>query len=210
MLNHFTTSPISRSKNESVLKRAAYICGKTVTDERTSEKFWTFREDVIWQGIFMPPNAPFEFNNLQILCNALEKAEKRSDARIARQYIASLPNELPREAIVEIAKGFIHANFVSEGLCVIAAVHEGRNLSDARDNNPHLHAIVSTRKVEPSGFSHKKYRVLDSKSHLIALRKRWTETQNKEYEKYHLPYRVSLSRDHDLGQEHNESKAHTR
>ena len=67
----------------------------------------------IWQKIFLPDNAPPEFRELQQLCNEIEGAELRRDARTARQFIASLPNELPPGELVRIVHEFIEQNFVS-------------------------------------------------------------------------------------------------
>ncbi|GFH92615.1 hypothetical protein IMSAGC002_03887 [Lachnospiraceae bacterium] len=43
--------------------------------------------------IALPPNAPKEYADRAILWNAVELAEKRQDAQLARMLKASLPNE---------------------------------------------------------------------------------------------------------------------
>lgn len=206
----FEASVISRAKGGSVHRRASYILGKTLLDAKAGKKYGKKREDVVWQDIFLPDGAPLEFRDIQTLCDAIERAEKRSDARTAHQYVASLPNNLPPKSIIKIAEEFIKTNFVSEGLCVIAAIHEGHNEFDAKKNNPHLHILVSTRKVEPNGFNRKKWRVLNSRSYLIMLRRRFAEIQNREYEYYQLPYRVSPDKERNFIRERTEQKVYTR
>ena len=92
---HFEVTIISRGKGRSVTAAVGYISGKTLRDNYSSKTYYNSRNDVIWQKIFLPNDAPQEFRNLQYLCNEIECAEVRRDARTARQFIGSLPNELP-------------------------------------------------------------------------------------------------------------------
>ena len=92
---HFEVTIISRGKGRSVTAAMGYISGKTLRDNYSGKTYYNSRNDVIWQKIFLPNDAPQEFRNLQHLCNEIECAEVRRDARTARQFIGSLPNELP-------------------------------------------------------------------------------------------------------------------
>ena len=51
----------------------------------------------------LPENAPKEFLDRQILWNSVEKAEKRRDARLARDVLVVLPNELIADGQIRLA-----------------------------------------------------------------------------------------------------------
>lgn len=188
---HFEVGIISRKKKRSVIGAASYISGRTLHNSHNGKTYYTPRKDVIWQKIFLPINAPPKFRDLQQLCNEIEGAETRRDARTARQFIASLPNELPPGELVRIVHEFVEGIFVSYGLCVIAAIHRGHNADDPSKNNPHVHIIVPTRTVDPDGFCRKKDREHDKRKYINIWRKQWAEVQNRAYERCRLDIRVS-------------------
>lgn len=219
MMFYFDTKPVSRRKNESVIGRAVYITGRTLHDYQKEKDISHPRQDIAWQDILCPANAPPEFADLQALVDAMERAEKRRDARTARQYIASLPREVPKSSHIEMVTAFINKNFTSRGLCAVAAIHEGRDESDAKKNNPHVHILVSSRPLKGQEFSRCKDRVLDSRPHLLTLRRCWADLVNREYERFKRPFRVSPEKlhyidhvhdhDHDHGYDH-DAPARTR
>ena len=125
------------------------------------------------------------------LCDEIDKAERRYDARTAREFKCSLPNELPSHELIQIVTDYIEDNFVNHGLCAVAAIHEGRNENDPSKNNPHVHIIVPTRSVETDGFSKKKDREWDNKKYIGIWREQWAIVQNRAYERNGLDIRVS-------------------
>lgn len=188
---HFGATIISRGKGRSVTGTASYICGRTLRDRYYDRMHYNHRKDVVWQKIFLPDIAPPKFRDLQRLCNEIEDAEIRRDARTARQFIASLPNELSPGELVRIVHEFIEHNFVSYGLCAVAAIHRGRNRDDPSRNNPHVHIIVPTRTVGEDGFSKRKDREHDKRGYITIWREQWAEVQNRAYERNRLDIRVS-------------------
>lgn len=188
---HFETKVISRRRGRSVTGAVSYISGRTLHDCYTGRMRYNSRKDVVWQKIFLPNIAPAAFQDIQYLCDEIERAEARLDARTARQFIGSLPNELPPVELVRIVRDFVERNFVSYGLCAIAAIHRGRNRDDPSRNNPHVHIIVSTRTVGPDGFSAKKDREHDKREYIEIWREQWAETQNNAYDRNRLDIRVS-------------------
>lgn len=145
----------------------------------------------MWYDIFQPRNAPHDFSDLQQLCNHIEAAETRKDARTAREFICSLPNELSPSSMLEIVNDFVKASFVKYNLCAIAAIHEGQNMSDPSRNNPHTHIIVPTRTVSATGFSKKKDREHDKQEYVNIWREQWAWVQNRTYEREGFSIRVS-------------------
>ncbi len=170
-----------------------------VYDSYRGQMCYSSRNDLLCFKICQPVKAPQAFYNLQALCDAMEDAEKRSDARTAREFIGSLPNELTFQEWHRIIEEYIVKNFVSEGLCVIYAIHEGNKASDPSKRNPHVHALVSTRTVGPEGFSVKKPEKLDQIERVRQWRKEWADVQNRAYMRCGLDIRVSHERHEERG-----------
>ena len=141
------------------------------------------------QGV-LSSGRPKELADIQYLCDELNKAEKRKDARTGRLFICSLPNELAPGEWAKIVKDFVKENFVDRGLCAVAAIHRGK-LSLDRPSNPHVHIIVSTRTVGLDGFNPKKDREHDKRSYIEVWRRAWAEVQNRACERCHIEERVS-------------------
>lgn len=188
---HLEVSIISRRKGRSVVKSVNYISGKKLHDRYNNKTYYNRRKDLILYKIFLPDKAPPTFYDLQRLCDEVDKAETRYDARTAREFKGSLPNELPFHEQERIVHEFINNNFISHGLCAIAAIHEGRNETTPKQNNPHVHIIVPTRTVDQNGFSLKKERTWDKKEYLSIWRADWANVQNRAYERNGLDIRIS-------------------
>lgn len=188
---HMNVKTISRGNNASVTGSVSYICGRNLFDIYNDMTYYKKRDDVISYNILLPKDAPSEFYDLQNLCDEINKAEKRYDARTARLFVCSLPNELPFEDLIKIVKEFVEMNFVNEGLGVVFAIHEGKNKDNPSKNNPHVHIVVTTRTIDSRGFSKKKARQFDSRMYIYIWRERWAELQNCYYERNGLDIRVS-------------------
>ena len=124
---HMEVQVISRGKGRSVTKLASYIAGKNLYDSYLNKTHYTKRRDVLYCNIFQPDNAPTDFYDLQHLCCEIDAAEKRYDARTAREFKGSLPNELSLQSQIQIVDAFVQKSFISHGLCAIEAIHEGRH-----------------------------------------------------------------------------------
>ena len=188
---HLEVSTISRGKGQSVAKRTNYISGQRLRDSYTGKTYYDRRSDVLYFNVFLPRGAPPNFHNLQTLCDEIERAERRYDARTAREFKGSLPNELPPCELILIVREFIEQNFMDRGLCAIAAIHEGRNEADPSGDNPHVHIIVPTRTVGTEGFCNRKYKEHDHRKYINIWREQWAEVQNRAYKRNGLSIRVS-------------------
>lgn len=188
---HLEIRTISRGKGQSVARRINYISGQRMHDSYTKRTYYDRRHDVLFYKIFQPNNVPPDFHNPQTLCDEIERAERRYDARTAREFEGSLPNELPTHELISIVSDFIERNFLERGLCAIAAIHEGRNKTAPSRNNPHVHIIVPTRTVGPDGFCPKKYQEHDRRMYINIWREQWAFVQNQAYERNGLGMRVN-------------------
>lgn len=181
----------TNKKGNSISKVAGYICGRNLFDSFKGKKCYCKRNDVDFCKVFLPENAPPEYGDLQTLCNSINKSETRCNSRTGRHFILSLPNELSIEDQINIVCEFTERNFISNGLCVIAAIHSGMNKTDPSKNNPHAHLIVSTRTIDAKGFNAKKDREHNKTKYITVWRKEWEKEVNRAYERNSLNIRVS-------------------
>lgn len=70
---------------------------------------------MVHEEILLPANAPAEYSDRAILWNAVEKAEKNSNAQLACEI--ALPVELSREQNISLAREYAQKHFVSAGMC---------------------------------------------------------------------------------------------
>ena len=188
---HVEVSPLSRGKGRSLGSVLSYISGKEIHDNYSGKTYRHRRFDLVQCRVYLPSSAPNALRDLQCLCDELNKAEKRKGARTGRLFICSLPNELMPGEWARIVNEFIQENFVSQGLCAVAAIHRGKLPSNHPKSNPHVHIIVSTRTVGPEGFNPKKDREHNQRSYIEIWRRAWARVQNRAYERCHVKKRVS-------------------
>lgn len=188
---HLEVKIISRGKGRSISNTISYISGLKIRDEYNGRTCYNNRQDVLYCRVFLPEDAPLEFYNLQHLCTQIDRAEKRYDARTAREFIGSLPNELPISKLVHMVREYIGSNFVKRNFCAVAAIHEGRNVTNPAKNNPHVHIIVPTRTVGTNGFSMNKDREYNQRKYVNIWREQWADVENRAYERAGLDVRVS-------------------
>lgn len=87
------------------------------------------------------------------LWNAAEGAEKRKDARIAREFELALPAELTKEQRRELATGFARHLVELYGVAADVALHEPNRKGDQR--NHHAHILITTRQISAQGLGNK-------------------------------------------------------
>ena len=104
---------------------------------------------VVYSEIMLPKGAPPEFMNSETLWNAVERAEKRKDAQLARELIVALQRDFSLPENIEVLRDFIEENFVDRGMIADFSIH------DKKDGNPHAHIMLTTRDVSPEGFGKK-------------------------------------------------------
>lgn len=189
----FDIRPISRLRGESVAKTASYILRANIYDSYLKKThYYAHGKDLLYSEILVPDNAPQSFFNLGALLTAIDRAEKRYDARTGRVVRLSLPNdkEFSDTERIELARSFVKETFVSQGMCAIMAIHEGRK-EDPAKNNPHAHVLLTDRPVDPNGFCSKKDRSWNTVEQLRKWRAAWAEAQNRAFIEKGLEVRVS-------------------
>lgn len=106
---------------------------------------YTRKQGLVWQQVFLPDMAPAEWADREVLWNAVEEAEKTKDSRLAREFVVALPIELGRDEWIALLTDFIQNNFVADGMCADAAIH------DTDGHNPHAHIMVTVRPLKENG-----------------------------------------------------------
>src|SRR3546814_4926755 len=95
------------------------------------------------------------------LWNAAEAAEKRKDAKVAREYELGLPAELDAGQRRDLVRAFAEDIRDRYGVAVDAAIHAPHDYGD--DRNHHAHVMTTTRMVDADGLG-AKTRQLDVRS----------------------------------------------
>jgi len=151
-------SSLSRGAGRRATAAAAYRAGERIRDERGGQLYnFSRRRDVLHSELFLP--AQFEgvavpwARQRERLWNTAEHAEKRHNARVAREYQVLLPAELDPGQRVALSRGFARELAERYNVAVDLAVHAPRPGSDAR--NFHAHLLTTTREVTPAGLGAK-------------------------------------------------------
>ena len=92
---HLSVKTISRGKGQSAVASAAYRSGSKLYDERYKETHnYANKRFVEYSEIQLPKQAPEAYKDRATLWNAVEKAEKAKNARLAREIELALPKEI--------------------------------------------------------------------------------------------------------------------
>lgn len=144
---HCTTKPISRAGGRSATASSAYRAGEKIVDTRTGEIHdYTKKGGVEYSEIIKPKSLEQIEIKRDDLWNLSEHTEKRKDARVAREFVIALPNELTPEKRKEVAQSF--TKYLADRYSVVAdlAIHQPNRKGD--DKNHHAHIMITTRKAE--------------------------------------------------------------
>ena len=180
---------ISRGQGRSCVAAAAYRHACELRDERQQMTHgYERKRGVEHSEIVVPEQAPDWASDRAKLWNVVDSAEKRKDARTAKEILLALPRELSRKQQAEAVRDFCRAEFSNKGLIADIAIHA----PDARDGGkqPHAHVMVATRALEGQGLAKAKEGSLDKPAGIEALREAWGRHCNAALERAGLEERV--------------------
>jgi len=195
---------IARSAGRRATAAAAYRSGERIRDERSGElQNFSRRRDVAHSEIFLPS----QFDGLSIpwarnrekLWNTVEHAEKRHNARVAREYQVTLPFELDAAQRLSLARMFSREIAERYKVAVDLAVHDPRPDGDPR--NFHAHLLTTTREVTPTGLGAKtgldmqarerrRRDLPDHRNEFVNIRERWATLTNEALQAANVAARV--------------------
>ena len=143
---HLEAKVVSRGAGRSAVAASAYLsCSHLYNDYDGIQHDYTKKQGLVWQQVFLPEYAPQEWQDREKLWNAVEEVETAKDSRLAREFVVALPIELSREQQIELLQDFIREQFVADGMCADAAIH------DTDGHNPHAHILLTVRPLDEQG-----------------------------------------------------------
>lgn len=148
---HLTIKIISRSQGRSAVASAAYRSGDRLYSEETETVFdYSFKGGVEFSEIALPDNAPERYLDRQTLWNSVQAIENKSNSQLAREFEVALPLECSFEEWIKIGREFA-AFLASQGMIVDWSIHNPVNKKTGKRENPHIHAMATTRKIDING-----------------------------------------------------------
>lgn len=198
---HLSTKPVSRSSGRSAVASAAYRCAVLLVNQRDGLVHdFTRKEGVEHNEIVLPQGVSADWAlDRSKLWNAAEFAEKRKDARVAREFEIALPHELSPEGRLKAARAFAQDLANRYGAAVDFAIHSPSEHGDIR--NYHAHVLMTTREVGKAGLGektvleHKNARLLangmaTTDMQLRDIRQSWEGIANRQLQREGLDVRI--------------------
>ena len=139
---------VSRGAGRSAVAAAAYLsCSRLLNEYDGVQHDYTRKQGLVWQQVFLPVAAPTEWQNREILWNAVEENEKTKDSRLAHEFVVALPIELSKAQWERLLSDFVSDTFVSDGMCADVAIHDPY----PPGHNPHAHILLTVRPLNEKG-----------------------------------------------------------
>ena len=185
---HLEAKMVSRGAGRSAVAASAYLsCSRLYNDYDGIQHDYTKKQGLVWQEVFLPEYAPQEWKDREQLWNAVEEVETAKDSRLAREFVVALPIELSREEQIELLQEFIQEQFLSDGMCADAAIH------DTDGHNPHAHILLTVRPLDKQGKwqykTEKEYLCMKNGEERGFTAAEFRAAQNEGWEKQY-PYKV--------------------
>ena len=201
---HLSVKPVSRGGGRSATAASAYRAAELVHDQTTGQTFdYSRKRGVEHAEIVLPTEAARRDINWardrEALWNAAERAENRSNSRVAREYELALPHELSKAQRLELVRGFATEIANRHGVAVDFAIHAPHREGDTR--NHHAHVLATTRVIEPAGLGEKatiewsdtnrrKAKLEPAKKEIEAIRERWAQLANERLHEHGIEARI--------------------
>jgi ATP-dependent exoDNAse (exonuclease V) alpha subunit len=201
---HLRVKPVSRAEGRSSTAAAAYRAAAMVYDETTGQTFdYTRKRGVERTEIVLPTEcAKRDINwarDRQTLWNEAERAENRSNSRVAREYEIALPHELNGNQRIELTRGFAQQIADRHGCAIDFAIHKPHRHGDER--NHHAHLLATTRTIQAAGLGDKtpiewsdgnrrKAGLGAGKAEIADIREAWANYANAKLKELSLEARI--------------------
>ena len=185
---HLEAKVVSRGAGRSAVAASAYLsCSRLYNDYDGIQHDYTKKQGLVWQQVFLPEYAPQEWKDREQLWNDVEEVETAKDSRLAREFVVALPIEMSRQEQIELLHEFIREQFVSDGMCADAAIH------DTDGHNPHAHILLTVRPLDEQGKwqykTEKEYLCMKNGEEQGFTAAEFKAAQNEGWEKQY-PYKV--------------------
>jgi len=185
---HFSAKVISRGCGSSALAAAAYRSASRLHDQGLDRHHdFSNKAGVVHSEVMLPDAAPVHLSNREQLWNAVEAAEVRKDAQLAREIEFAIPRELSAHDGIELARDFVAREFVELGMVADLNVH--RDIGADGEAKPHAHVMLTMREVSEKGFG-AKVRDWNRTELLEQWRERWAEHVNQRLAELDVDARI--------------------
>lgn len=201
---HLSVKPVSRGRGRSATAASAYRAAELVHDHTTGQTFDYSRKRGVEHAEIVLPTAAAKRDinwarDREALWNAAERAENRSNSRVAREYELALPHELSKAQRLELVRSFAAEIANRHGVAVDFAIHAPHREGDTR--NHHAHVLATTRVIEPAGLGEKatiewsdtnrrKAKLEPAKKEIEAIRERWAQLANEKLLEHGIQARI--------------------
>ena len=185
---HLEAKVVGRGAGRSAVAASAYLsCSHLYNDYDGVQHDYTRKQGLVWRRVFLPEYAPQEWQDREKLWNAVEEVETAKDSRLAREFVVALPIKLNREEQIELLQEFVREQFVADGMCADAAIH------DTDGHNPHAHILLTVRPLDERGKwqykTEKEYLCMKNGEERGFTAAEFKAAQNEGWEKQY-PYKV--------------------
>lgn len=185
---HLHVKVIGRKAGSSAVASAAYRSASRLRDDRLGrDQDFSAKRGVIHSEVMLPKNAPEAWSDRERLWNDVEAFEVRKDAQLAREVEFAIPREMTPAQGIELARDFVQAEFVDQGMIADLNVHW--DMVEDGMPKPHAHVMLTMRSVDEDGFG-MKVRDWNRTEMVERWRERWAELANERLAELDIDARI--------------------
>jgi Ti-type conjugative transfer relaxase TraA len=185
---HLHVKVIGRKSGSSAVASAAYRSASHLRDDRLGRSHdFSNKRGVVHSEVMLPEDAPEQWRDRERLWNDVEAFEVRKDAQLAREVEFALPREMTQAQGIELARDFVQAEFVDQGMIADLNVHW--DMAEDGRPKPHAHVMLTMRSVEENGFG-RKVRDWNRTEMVERWRERWAELANERLAELDIDARI--------------------
>jgi len=185
---HLHVKVIGRKAGSSAVASAAYRSASRLRDDRLKRSHdFSNKRGVVHSEVMLPEDAPEQWSDRERLWNDVEAFEVRKDAQLAREVEFALPREMTQTQGIELARDFVQAEFVDQGMIADLNVHW--DMAEDGTPKPHAHVMLTMRTVDEEGFG-QKVRDWNRTEMVERWRERWAELANERLAELDIDARI--------------------
>ena len=185
---HLHVKVIGRKAGSSAVAAAAYRSASRLRDDRLERSHdFSNKRGVVHSEVMLPEDAPEQWRDRERLWNDVEAFEVRKDAQLAREVEFALPREMTQAQGIELARDFVQAEFVDQGMIADLNVHW--DMAEDGTPKPHAHVMLTMRSMDEDGFG-PKVRDWNRTEMVERWRERWAELANERLAELDIDARI--------------------
>ncbi|MBV1707727.1 MAG: Ti-type conjugative transfer relaxase TraA [Hyphomicrobiales bacterium] len=185
---HLHVKVIGRKAGSSAVASAAYRSASRLRDDRLERSHdFSNKRGVVHSEVMLPEDAPERWRDRERLWNDVEAFEVRKDAQLAREVEFALPREVTQAQGIDLARDFVRAEFVDQGMIADLNVHW--DTAEDGTAKPHAHVMLTMRSVDQAGFG-PKVRDWNRTEMVERWRERWAELANERLAELDIDARI--------------------